>query len=251
MGYCQMKQRRPETGARRFFIAFLVLVACGNLIAYDYFADGLKLFKEGKSAEAAPMLHQASLLDGADPRVFIYLGLSYQQAGKFPDAISAFMRGASVPGTDRKALFYNAGNIYYLQKLYREAETMYTRSIEADTAYAPAYLNRANTRVNLQLFSAAVEDYNIYLTLDPASWQGESIRQLVALLSDEAKRQAEESMRAEAQRVATEAEKAAQEERFKKLMDEVSASLQSVDGASTLSAGSEDILEYDEEGQLE
>lgn len=246
-----MKERRQGACARRIFMGFFVLVACGNAMAYDYFAEGMRLYKEGKPAEAAPMLHQASLLEGADPRVFSYLGMSYQQTGKYQDAISAFMRGASVPGTDRKWLFFLAGNVYSVQKLYKEAETMYARSIEVDTAFAPAYLGRANARVPLRLFAPAVEDYAAYLTLDPATWQGDSIRQLIALLSDEAKRQAEEASRAEAQRVATEAEKAAQEERFKKLMDEVSASLQSVDAASTLSAGSEDILEYDEEGQLE
>lgn len=231
--------------------ALLVIAVCENAAAYDYFAEGLRLYKEGKPSEAAPMLHQASLINGTDPRVFIYLGLSYQQTGKYADAVSAFMRGVSVPGTDRKWLFLLAGNVYYAQKLFQEAQTMYSRSIEVDTSFAPAYLGRANARVPLRLFAPAVEDYNAYLMLDPASWQGDSIRQLVALLSDEAKRQAEESTRAEAQRVATEAEKASQEERFKKLMDEVSASLQSVDGASTLSAGSENILEYNEEGQLE
>ena len=186
-----------------------------------------------------------------DPRVFTYLGLCYQQTGKYADAISTFMKGTSAPGTDRKVLFFDAGNVYYIQGLFSEAEAMYTRAIGLDTAYAPAYLNRANSRVESSRFKDAVEDYRTYLVLDPATWQSDAIRQLIDLLSQEVLKQEDAAARSAAEKAAAEAEKAAAAERYRKLLDEVSSSLQSVDDASTLSAGSEDILEYNEEGQLE
>ena len=246
-----MKEPRPCSVPRLLLTAILLAVLVTPAIAYDYFTEGERLFRENKPAEAAPLLYQASLADGTDPKVFNYLGLCYQQTGKYEDAISIFMKGTSSPGTDRKVLFFNAGNVYYLQNLYKEAVAMYSRSIEIDSAYAPAFLNRANARVKMEAFEAALDDYTVYLTLDPATWQKESIKQLMALLSGEVQTKKEESMKAEAARVATEAEKKAADERYKKMLDDVSASLQSVDSASTLSAGSEDVKSYNEEGNLE
>lgn len=244
--------KEPARIVLKPLLAVLLALSCAtSLWGYDFFAEGLRLFKENKHAEASPLLYKASLLADTDPRVFVYLGIAYRQTGKYPDAISTFIRGTQAAGTDRKTLFFNAGYVYYIQGQYQEAESMYSKAIEIDSAWAPPFVNRANARVNLQRFSQAIEDYTAYLTLDPATWQREQIVQLIALLSVEEKNRLDAAQRAEASKAASEAEKAAQAERMKQLMDEVSASLQAVDGASTRSAGSESILEYDEEGQLE
>ena len=75
--------------------------------------------------------------------------------------------------------------MYFSQGAFSEAEAMYTKSIDTESSYAPAWLNRANSRVQLKNFGGAIEDYNMYLMLDPATWQKDSIRQLVALLQGE------------------------------------------------------------------
>jgi len=229
----------------------LLLVLTLPAYGYDFFTEGERLFRENRPAEAAPLLYQASLVNGTDPRVFVYLGLCYKQTGKYADAISVFMKGTQSPGTDRKVLFFNAGGVYFVQNLYTEADTMFTRAIEIDSAFAPAYLNRANSRVKLEKFAPAVDDYTVYLTLDPASSQQEPVRKLIALLTAEIREKEEAAIRAEAGRAAAEAEKKAAAERYQKMLDDVNASLQAVDAASTLSAGSEDVLNYNEEGQLE
>ncbi len=235
------------------WMAFAVLAAFLPISAHslDFYTEGERLFRENKPADAVPMLYQASLATGTDPKVFVYLGLCYQQTGKYADAISAFMKGTSAPGADRKTLFFNAGNVYFIQNMYTEADAMYSKSIELDSSYAPAYLNRANARVKLENFRKAVDDYTTYLMLDPATWQKDSIRQLIGILSSAIAEKEDAAERAEAARVAAEAEKKAAAERYRKLMDDVSASLQSIDGASTRSAGSEQIMDYNEEGQLE
>ncbi len=245
---------------RRIATLCVLLLAVSGFRAFslDFFAEGERLYLANKPAEAIPMLYQASLAPGVDPRVFIHLGICYQQVGKYADAIGAYMRGSSVVGADRKVLFSNAGLVYSVQNLYSEAETMYSKAIEIDSAFAPAWLNRANARVGQKKFAGAVDDYTMYLTLDPASPQRDPITKLIALLNQEQASAQEAAQRAEAakavaeaEKAAAAAEKAAADERYKKLMDEVSSSLQSVDGASTLSAGSESVMEYDEEGQLE
>ncbi len=251
--YGVMSNMNAKRRALRTLILSLSMLMLTSFSAFalDYFAEGERLFRENRPEEAIPLLYQASLQPGVDPRVFVYLGLGYQQTGKYADAVSAFMRGASAPGTDRKVLFFNAGNVYFLQELFAEAESMYVRAAEIDASWAPVYLNRANARVRLGRFAEAAADYRNYLMLDPATWQKDSIRQIIALLESEETERKNAELRSEAERVAAEAERAAAAERYQRIMDEVSSSLQSVDAASTLSAGSEDVMEYNEEAQLE
>jgi tetratricopeptide (TPR) repeat protein len=237
--------------SRIAILTVLLAAVSGVAFPLDFFAEGERLFRENKPAEAAPLLYQASLATGTNPLVFNYLGLCYKMVGKYDDAISAFMKGASAPGADRKTLFFNAGQVYHVREMYGEADSMYSKAIEIDSSYAPAYLGRANARVKLESYQKAVDDYQVYLMLNPASWQKDSIRQLVSLLSGAIKEREETAQRAEAERIAAEVEKKAAAERYQKLLDEVSSSLQSVDEASTRSAGSENIEDYDEEGQLE
>lgn len=229
----------------------LIFFSMGSLWAFEYFDEGEALFRQNRPSEAIPLLYQASLMPGTNPKVFIYLGLCYQQTGKYADAISTFMKGTSSPGTEKKVLFFNAGNVYFLQEQFSEAETMFTKATEIDSSWAPSYLNRGNARVKQGKFSSAVDDYRMYLVLNPATWQKDSLKQLITLLSEQIEAAKSEQIRAEAERVATEAERAAAAQRYQQIMDEVSASLQSVDAASTRSAGSENILDYNEEGQLE
>jgi len=257
---------------KKLCIALLMvsgIVAAPMLWSFDFFVEGERLFRENKPAEAAPLLYQASLRDGTDPRVFIYLGLCYQQLGRYDDAISTFMKGTSARGSDNRVLFFNAGNIYFLKKAYHEAEQMFTRSIDSDNAFAPAHLNRANSRLQLNQLDSALSDYTVYLMLNPATPQKERIHQLIRLLSAEIMAREEAARQAEATRLASEAEKErraqdavaeaarleaerlAAAERHKQLLDEVSSSLLSIGTATTLSAGSEGVMEYFEEGELE
>ncbi|ULQ60140.1 tetratricopeptide repeat protein [Brucepastera parasyntrophica] len=232
---------------RLFFLAVCLL----QIGAYDYFTEGERLFRENKPDEAVPLLFQALQQPDADPKAYIYLGLCYQQLGKYPDAISTFTNGTAVQGADRKLLYFNAGNVYFLQELFPEAESMYSQALQADSNYAPAYLNRANARMSQGKHDDAVSDYQMYLVLDPSSWQKDAIQRLISLVQADQQRQRDAALRAEAERAAAEAEKKAAEERYRQMLDSVSSSLQSIDGASVMSAGSEDVMGYDEEGSLE
>ena len=163
-------------------LLFFLLYGNTQLFANDYYTEGETLFRSNNPAEAIPLLQDAALQPDANPNVFVYLGLCYHQLGRYDEAISAFMRGTLARGADTKALFFNAGNVYFDQELFVQAEGMYTRAIQANGSYAPAYLNRANTRMKMQLYAEAVQDYSTYLTLDPASTQKDAISSLIALL---------------------------------------------------------------------
>ena len=105
-------------GKSLFFVFFACFFFCGHFFVFsiDYFKEGEKLFRENNPSQAIPLLYQASQQSQVDPRVFVYLGLCYQQEGKFSDAVSTFIKGTSYPGADKKILFFNAGNIYFSQR---------------------------------------------------------------------------------------------------------------------------------------
>lgn len=248
------------------------------------FSEGEALFRSDQPDLAIPML-QKSLLDGsAGNAVYNYLGIAYMQTGDTQKALNVFVEGTAVSGTDKKSLYYNAGNAAYVLRDYQKASEYFSYAIAADSAYANAYLNRGNTNVQLAEYLTAIDDYNKYLLLDPSSDQADSVRRMITALTADLEFQEVEAERlvaeegrlqeqkeridAEQKRLATEkaAEKAAADaekavaaaekavadaERRQRILDEVSASLQS--GESTnLSAGTEGVLEYEyEEAGLE
>lgn len=237
------------------------------------FAEGEKMFRTNQPEKAIPLLQKALLEKKAAPSVYNYLGTAYMQTGNIRKALDVFLQGTEAAGTDKKSLYYNAGNASFVLADYTKAQEYFSLSLAADSSWAPSYLNRANTLVYLGKFREAIDDYGSYLVLAPDSVQGSEIRRMIGVLNDElafqereAARRAEEAERikkeeerlqAERERIAAEkarleAEKAAAEaERRKKLLEEVSAALQA--GSSTnVSAGTEGVLDYEyEEADLQ
>lgn len=222
-----------------------------SIFCLDLFEEGLSLYQKGLYAEAIPLLYQASLNEATESHVFVYLGLSYQQIGKNADAISTFIRGTSSNKTDHAVLFFNAGNVYFIQNSFTDAELMYTKSLEVNKNFSKAWLNRANARIKIGKMQEALQDYTQFLLLDPANWQANAIKQMIELLQLEEQERELVLIKAEAKKKAEEAEKAVRAQQYQQLLDTINASLLSVDGASVFSAGSEDILDYSEEDQLE
>ncbi len=230
------------------------------------FSEGEALFRSDQAELAIPLL-QRSLLDGsAQPIVYNYLGIAYMQVGNVQGALDTFIEGTNVAGTNRRSLFYNAGNAAYVLQSFDIAKEYFSYAIVADTSYANAYLNRGNTNVQLTVYTEAIDDYKKYLLLNPTSEQAEEIYRMINALESELafqkqeaerlaaeqKRLEEEQKRIEEEQQRIAAEKAAEEAaRRQRILDEVSASLQSAQ-TTNLSAGTEGGLEYEyEEAELE
>ena len=196
--------------------------------------DGEKLFLQNRPKEAQPLLEQALYENPDDERLYLYLGIVYQQLGNADKSIQVMRRGLSVAKGVKDLLYFNIGNQLFGQKEYTMAEQMYSSALETDRTMAAAYLNRANARLELQNYPAARDDYVEYLRLDPATPQREPIERLIALLGgmldEQARLKQEELARQQA------------------LLNEVLNSLQNAsEDPRNLSAGSENIEEqYDE-----
>jgi tetratricopeptide (TPR) repeat protein len=214
------------------------------------------MFLRNRPQEAIPLLEQAREADPQNGTIYMYLGVAYEQLGQRDKAVEVLRRGVEVASDDRDRMFLTMGNNLRFIEQYEAAEQSYGEAITANSLYAPAYLARANLRVEMQEFEPAVEDYEIFLNLRPQSEHRPEIERMIALLRDkveeEQRRAVEETERRkreeELARREAERRQAEEEARQKALLDSV---LNSLEGASeetqNMSGGSEDIRELEED----
>ncbi|MCX7025392.1 MAG: hypothetical protein NT080_12385 [Spirochaetes bacterium] len=223
----------------------LTVTVSGALSAADLFQECERLFMENKPREAAAILEQAVRTSGVDEKAWLYLGISYQQLSRLDDALGAFRKGVAVSVRYRHLFYYNMGNCYAAQSKNAFADETYGQAVLERPDYPPSYLNRANVRLKLGRIHDAASDYTTYLALDPASPQAESIRKLLALLSDDI--DAEEQAKADA-----EAKRIAEEEARKALLDALAQSLKDSAGNTTnMTGGTDGPQGYVDDLQLE
>ena len=223
------------------FTGFFLVSASGQ----TSFNRGEELFLQNKPKEALEFLETAVTEDPAHVQAFIYLGIAYQQLDRLDDAISIYRRILPRAGIQTALIAFNIGNAYFVKGNHSLAIESYTQSIEADTFYAAAYLNRANALIQTGALREALADYEYYLSLEPRSSQRGRIEQLISFIQEEFAAQ---------ERARIQAETAARLEidRRQRLLEEVSASLQAAaDDSKSLSAGNEDVQGYAGEFELE
>lgn len=259
--------------------AFFAIILFRMPLMADNYDKGLSLFQSNKPAEAIIYLQQAVLESGVDPDVYNYLGLAYYQTGQFQKSLEVFQLGTAVNGSDRRRLYYNAGNSAFSLGYYDRAVEMYSYALAANPSFSSALLNRANARMKEQAYEEAILDYKQYIELEPESTQAESIRRLVDLLSaeleskkdqearlaqenerirQEQERIAEERRKMEEERIAKEQEaarieaerQAAEAERRRQLLQQVADTLKTGE-AETVSVNTQSLILYEEEAELD
>ena len=276
---------------RKFFLILAIItMSVFSLFASDAYETGYNLFTTNKPAEAIPYLESALNDVAVSPSVYVYLGIAYYQTGKYPESLDIFKRGLSASGTNKRIIAFNAGNSAYAMRDYATAEEMFSLASVADPAFAAPVLNRANARLSQDKLQGALEDYQRYLVLDPHSSQRAEVEAIIRALQgemvyreeekerlaqeeqrmkeEEARIQAEnqriaeekaEAARKEAERLAAEraaeearleAQREAEAERRRRLLEEVAASLQDTE-TTGMNAGSEGVIEYEYESELD
>lgn len=226
-------------------LAVLWLTAAAVWAQSASFAQGEKLFLEDKPREASALLDRATKENPSDEKAWLYLGICYQQLGRYEEAIATFRNGLPAATRLSHVFHFNMGNIYFAQGKNAFAEEMYGLAIKSRPDWAPPFLNRANARMAQTNYKEAVDDYVVYLTLNPTTPKAEAIRKLIERLG-----QAEA---AEAARLAEEeARRLAEEQARQALLDAVAQSLrESAEDTTSMSAGSGDVQGYTEEFTLE
>jgi tetratricopeptide (TPR) repeat protein len=225
-------------------ILFLFLTAIFGF-SQDHFSKGMELLMLNKPAEAVIYLENTIASDPSNVQPYLYLGIVYEQLGKYDEAIAVYRKVMPLAGNLTATVANNLGNAYFQKGNASQAEDFYSQAINTNSVFAKAYLGRANTRIITENIRGAVSDYEQYLTLEPRSAQRQKIEQLILLIR--ADFASEERRRI----LAEEEEKVRLAER-QRLLDEVSASLQSAaDGSRGISFGTENVEGYDNEFELE
>lgn len=226
----------------RLTILLLSILLCGGTVYASKAAEeGIKLFMDNNPEEAVPMLRAAIEQEPQRSELFLYLGVAYEQLGEYKQAIEIYRRGLKSAGSDATDFHHNIGTNYLRMGELESAVEHFTKALQANGDYAPAYLNRANTRVKLESYEKAIADYQLYLSLKPDSPQKGSIEEMIALLK-------EKQELAEAKRLAEEQRRKEEERKRKELLDQVMNSLEeSGEETKNLSAGTGDVKEYESE----
>ena len=249
--------------------AILVLLFAAPLFAES---EGERLFKSNDPTAAIPLLERELSSGNASAAAYNYLGLSYYQTGQYDKSVAAFERGLRAPGTDKKVLAYNAGNSAFAAGNYTKADSCYSLALSASPDFAKALLNRANARLNQMQLEGALGDYERYIEKVPGDPQRTEIERVITLIRaelakreedmrmaaalEQARREEEDRMHAEPERIAAdtarrEAEaRATEEARRKKLLEDVANSLRSTN-AENMTGGAEDTLGYETEPELD
>jgi len=227
-----------------FSVLFLFFIAALTF-GQTNFTRGSELFMQNKPAEALVFLENSIIEDPAHILAFLYLGIVYEQLDRNDEAIAVYRRILTRAENMTAHVSTNLANVYFRKGSVEYAEQFYSQAIEADPAYASAYLGRANTRIRTGTLRDAVSDYEVYLALEPLSVRRAEVERMIIFIRSEfaaeerRKLMAEEAARAEA-------------ERRQRLLDELVASLQAAaDESQGISSGAENLEAYDGEFELE
>ncbi|MFP4373194.1 MAG: tetratricopeptide repeat protein [Spirochaetaceae bacterium] len=237
-------------------LTILILLGAALAGAESSFERGEDLFLRNKPQEAIPLLEEALEAEPRNGTIYMYLGVAYEQVGRRNKAVEILRRGVETAREERDRMFLTMGNNLRFIEQYEDAEQSYGEAVSENSLYAPAYLARANLRVEMEKFEPAVEDYEIFLELRPESEHRPEIEQMIALLRDKvdekARRAAEEAeqRKREEELARREAERRREEEQARQqaLLDNVLNSLQGAsEETQNLPGGSEDIQELEED----
>jgi tetratricopeptide (TPR) repeat protein len=218
-------------------MAFIHLIAY-VLLSLTSLQQGEQLFLENKPKEALPFLERALFENPQDEKIYLYLGVIYEQIGDAEKSIQILKRGLNVSQVYKDLFYYNLGNNHFRRQEFTVAEQMYSNALQINGALDVAYLNRANSRLELEEYQDARQDYIDYLRLDPDTPQRANIEKIIALLGQ----------------AIEDAERKRQEElaRQQALLNEVLDTLKNAsEDTRNLSAGSEEIQEEYEEIDIE
>ncbi|MBN1523047.1 MAG: tetratricopeptide repeat protein [Spirochaetales bacterium] len=166
-----------------FFVLVLFFIASGlPLFAQTSMDRGIEAYRWNKPEEAKVHFEAALGKDRKNEDVYYYLGLVYEQLHNNAKAIETLRNGLLISVLKKHIFYYHIGNNYYALKDYTLAEKNYSLCIAEDSLFPHAYLGRAQSKLNLGLFKEAVEDYKVYLRLDPETPQRVQIEKLIAML---------------------------------------------------------------------
>lgn len=213
---------------------------------------GLAFLKNNNPEKALPIFFAETEKTDGDRKAYLYLSVACIQMQKYSDAVTWLTKGKSLDPTDKYLYSYNLGNACFMQGAYEKALLAYTEATSENSYYPAAFLNKANTEMQLGKQEDALKSYKTYLQLEPMSPQRPSIERMISILQGQEDTRQAEVLRQQAEEKARLEREILRLEQEKALLNKVNEDLANSDSATSVSAGSEDTIDYtEEEGNLE
>ena len=200
--------------------------------------SGIELFIGNNPKSAVSWFELALKEDPENGNIYNYLGISYEQLGENRKAIETYKRGLGYAGSLKSSFLTNIANNYVLQKNFDIAINFYTQAIDLDNN-GSALRNRAGEYLRNKSYGDALNDYKLYLTVEPEPYQETEIRRVISLLELKIDEFARLQLEEERKRLEEEA-------RQRELLSQVLNSLSTAgEDTTNLSAGSETVEDYE------
>ena len=219
-------------------IIFFSIYSPATITANTLFNNGETLFLNDKPHEARPLLEQSLQVEQPKEIIYLYLSIIYEQLTDYNKAIEVIQDGLNHTSELKDELYFNLGNNYYQISDFTSAIDSYTNAIKLNPNNVSAYLNRANSNLQMQALEPALADYILYLQLLPTSKQKDNIEKIIEILQKRITIQKEQQQK--------------EQERQQELLNSVLNSLQNASkNTKNIAAGSAEVEEHYEELDIE
>ena len=160
-------------------LAVLVLSLTGCPSTDNLYGQAYSHYTRRDEARALELL---SLIIERDERyvpAYVLQSTIYETRGDWAAAEQA-LRAAEEKAPPSPVVSFNLGNIHFKKGEYGKAVEKYTRSIQINTSFNEAYINRANAHMKLKEYPDALRDYEKFLSLPGKEYT--NVRELVKVL---------------------------------------------------------------------
>ncbi len=100
------------------------------------------------------------------PDAYFNRGLLWYRNGDNQKALEDFLKVAEI-NSEFSGVYIFIGDVYWKEKNYAQAVKYYTNAIDADPGNMSAYYKRAHAKRVLMDYDGALDDFNIFITLNP------------------------------------------------------------------------------------
>jgi tetratricopeptide (TPR) repeat protein len=158
------------------WLVAVVALAGGDALAQDV-GQGIALYKEGRFAEAEPLLRAAA--ETTEARA--YLGATLVRLGRHAEAETEAKAVLEVDPVQPVAVA-TLGEALVMQEKLEEAIARMTAALTAKNDLAYAYYWRGQAHHRTKQIARMVDDYQAFLTLQPEAPEAPALKVLLASL---------------------------------------------------------------------
>ncbi|MBN2440293.1 MAG: hypothetical protein JXJ04_03080, partial [Spirochaetales bacterium] len=233
---------KKEDRMKQILCLSLLLFIIQGAAYSTYLDDAKALLNEKKPEEALILLEKALAEDPTNEEVYLNLGFTYDLLKKPAKSLEIVNQGLVYAGKLKYLFYFNMGNTLFTLGKNKESVDMFTKSIEINSRFAEAYLNRANGTLKLSYgidnindkmksYEIIIKDCETYLVLKPSAPQRAKVEELIAKLRGKIR------------------DKDKREQDLQNLLDILNST---TDSTKDITAGAEDIdVDYEDEDILD